>query len=193
MIKTVLVASLAAICAWTGTASETPLAQANLTQPLNIDLTATIAGATATKDGVAIQTTQHIHLTTADVIAALAVALGTAFPTNAQLLLTESSGGTLTVGLKEGTNAAVDVTGFFVFDPSSNYIESVSFRTNMQSLVTKAEALETFGLQNDNSTTALPWHCNVSGVATITYAGIDPSETVTEGGLCLERPSLWLR
>lgn len=185
MKKTATTAILAALCAWTAAASETTLSETNLAQPLNIDLTATIAGAESTIAGVAVQSATHIHLTTADVISALGVSLGATFPTNAQLLLTESTGGALTVAVKGGSNAAVDVTGFFVFEASSNHIESVSFSTNTGTLVTNVQALETFGFQNDSGATALTWHFSVSGVATVTYAGIDSSGTVTEDGFAL--------
>jgi hypothetical protein len=185
MKKAATTVILAALCAWTAAASETTLAQTNLTQPLNINLTAIIAGAESTNDGVVIQSAKHIRLTTGDVISALGASLGTTFPVNAQLLLTESTAGTLTVAVKEGTNAAVDVTGFFVFDVSSNAIESVWFGTNTGILVTNVHALETFGFQNNNGATALPWHFSVSGVATMTYAGIDSSGIVTGDGFAL--------
>ena len=38
--------------------------------------------------------------------------------------------------------------------------------------------------------TALTWHFNVSGVATITYAGINSGGTITEEGFALSAKSL---
>lgn len=186
MKKTAMAAMLAALCAWTATASETTLAETNLTQPLNIDLMATIAGAESTNDGVIVQPAAHIHLTTENVISALGASLGTTFPTNAQLLLTESSAGTLTVAVKEGTNAGVDVSGFFIFDASSNYIKSVWFRTNTGTLTTNIDALETFGLQSLGGATALTWHFMASGIASFRYSGIDSNGIVTQDGFGLK-------
>jgi hypothetical protein len=185
MKKTVTTMILTALWAWTATASETTLEQTNLAQPLNIDLTATIAGAESTTDGVVVQRAQHKRLTTEDVVGALGTSLGAGFSTNAQLLLTLSEAGALTVSVKDGAKAGVDVTGYFVFDPSSNYIESVSFRTNTGTLATNFQAMETFGLQNEDSATALPWHFTVSGLAEATYGKINAGGNVTAKGFAL--------
>jgi hypothetical protein len=142
-------------------------------------LTATIAGVESTTDGVVVQRAQHKRLTTEDVVSALGASLGTSFSTNAQLLLTLSEMGAFTVSVKDEAKAGVDVTGYFVFDPSSNYIESVSFRTNTASLVTNVQAMETFGLQNSGrATTALPWHFIVSGLAEAIYGEVAAGRTV---------------
>jgi hypothetical protein len=132
-----------------------------------------------------VQRAQRKRLTTADVVDALGTSLGASFSTNAQLLLTLSETGALTVSVKDGAKAGVDVTGYFVFDPSSNYIESVSFRTNTGSLVTNFQAMETFGLQNEGSARALPWHFTVAGLAEATYGEIDSGGTVTAKGFAL--------
>jgi len=185
MKKTVTTMILAALCALTSNASETTLEQTNLAQPLNIDLTVTIAGAEPTIDGVLVQRAQHKHLTTEDVVGALGTSLGVSFSTNAQLLLTLSETGALTVSVKDGAKTGVDVTGYFVFDPSSNYIESVSFRTNTGSLATNFQAMETFGLQNEGTATALSWHFTVAGLAEAIYGEIDSGGTMTAKGFAL--------
>jgi hypothetical protein len=148
-------------------------------------LTATIAGVESATDGVVVQPAQHKHLTTEDVVDALSTSLGTSFSNNAQLLLTLSETGALAVSVKDGAKASVDVTGYFVFDPSSNYVQSVSFRTNTGSLVTNFQAIETFGLQNEGSTRALPWHFTVAGLAEANYGEVDSGGTVTAKGFAL--------
>jgi hypothetical protein len=185
MKKTVTTAMLVALCAGTANSSENTSEQANLAQPLKIELTATIAGPESTTDGVVVQRAQHKRLTTADVVDALGTSLDASFSTNAQLLLALSETGALTVSVKDGAKAGVDVTSYFVFDPSSNYIESVSFRTNTGTLATNFQAMETFGLQNEGTATALPWHFTVSGVAEATYGEIDSGGTVTAKGFAL--------
>ena len=185
MKKTVTTIILAALCAWTATASETTLEETKLAQPLNIYLTATIAGVESTTDGVVVQRAQHKHLTTEDVVDALSTSLGTSFSTNAQLLLTLSETGALAVSVKDGAKASVDVTGYFVFDPSSNYVQSVSFRTNTGTLVTNFQAMETFGLQNEGSTRGLPWRFTVAGLAEANYGEIDSSGAVIAEGFAL--------
>jgi hypothetical protein len=185
MKKTVTIMILSVLCACMATASESTLEQTNPAQPLNIDLTATIAGVESATDGVVVQPAQHKHLTTEDVVDALSTSLGTSFSNNAQLLLTLSETGALAVSVKDGAKASVDVTGYFVFDPSSNYVQSVSFRTNTGSLVTNFQAIETFGLQNEGSTRALPWHFTVAGLAEANYGEVDSGGTVTAKGFAL--------
>ena len=185
MKKTVIIMILAALCALNSNASETTLEQTNLDQPLNIDFTVTIGGTASTIDGVMVQSALRKRLTTADVVDALGTSLGANFSTNAQLLLTLSGTGTFTVSVKDGAKAGVDVTGYFVFDPSSNYVQSVSFRTNTGSLVTNFQAIETFGLQNEGSTRALPWHFTVAGLAEANYGEVDSGGTVTAKGFAL--------
>ena len=185
MKKTVIIMILAALCALNSNASETTLEQTNLDQPLNIDFTVTIGGTASTIDGVVVQSALRKRLTTADVVDALGTSLGANFSTNAQLLLTLSGTGTFTVSVKDGAKAGVDVTGYFVFDPSSNYIESVSFRTNTGSLVTNFQAMETFGLQNEVSGRTLPWHFTVAGLTEATYGEIDTGGTPSVKGFAL--------
>jgi hypothetical protein len=47
------------------------------------------------------------------------------------------------------------------------------------------QAMETFGLQNEGTATALPWHFTVSGLAEATYGEIDSGGTVTAKGFAL--------
>ena len=165
-----------------GALSGSPLiAQTNLSQPLNIDLMATYAGTNQTVDSVVTTTAKTVHLTTSNVIAALGTSLGTTFSNDSQLILTLTSSG-ITVTVKEGTNTAADVSGYFGFSASSNTVDSVSFRTNNSTLVTNVLGLETFTLQDVTGTTALPWHFVVSGISSESFAGIDSSGTVTEDG-----------
>jgi hypothetical protein len=111
MKTTVLTMTLAAMCAWAN--AQSAWAQTNLTQPLNINLTATLTGPESTENGVTLQSVTNINLTSEDVIASLGTSLGTTFSSNAQLLLTASATGPLTVAVKDGTATAVDVTGVF--------------------------------------------------------------------------------
>jgi hypothetical protein len=185
MKKTVIIMILAALCGLNSNASETTSQQTNFAQPLNIDFTVTIGGTASTADGVTVPSALRKRLTTADVIDALGTSLGANFSTNAQLLLALSGTGSFIVSVKDGAKAGVNVTGYFVFDPSSNYIESVSYRTNTGSLVTNFQAMETFGLQNGARAGTVPWHFTVAGLTQASYREIETGGTPSVQGFAL--------
>ena len=184
MKKKIIFVALSAISAWA--VSGTALAQTGITQPLNIDLTATIPGTAFTNEGVAVQPAKEIHIFTAMVIDALGKTLKTKFSAKATLLLTVMDPGTHLVTVLDGTGPPVDVSGFFGFDKVSNQVESVSFDRYARAAQTNSLALETFRLQDSGGSTAMPWHFSVSGVSQTRHGGTDSRGNRIEHGFSLK-------
>jgi hypothetical protein len=168
---------LTAFCAWA--VLQTSLAQTNLAEELNIDLTVTIAGAPSSNTAGDLRPVKVIRLDKTDVMAALGASLGTVFSPKAQLSLALTPAGDDLVTVTDGTNMAVDVSGYFSFDTASNRVESVSFSRYAGAVRTNVFALETFGFQNRVDSRPLPWHFSVTGVSETECDGINSEGTAT--------------
>lgn len=157
-------------------AADSTLAQSqtNQTLYLNIDLTAVSQGtATNTQEGV-VTDLQFNRITSRNVIQAIGTALNDTFSERARLvvLAPTNSLDTWTIQIHDGTNAAVDVTGFFGHQPGSPVAGTWTNSRSGQS-GTLSYSIDSFSLQDQAGSPALTEHFNVSGLTTLSSSTID--------------------
>jgi hypothetical protein len=147
-------------------------AQTNAELALNIDLTAVSQGtATTNRDGT-VTDLQYTRITSMGIIQVLGTALTNTFSHRAQLvvLAPTNSLDNWTIQIHDGTNTAVDVTGFFVHQPGSNSVSGAwTNKRTGQSGITDY-SVDTFSLQDQNGFPALTEHFSVSGFTALNSA-----------------------
>lgn len=161
---------LAAGVAQTGLAQSDP----NATLCLNIDLTAVSQGANTTNWGATVEGLQYTKITSRSIIQTLGAALNDTFSRRAKLVVVAPTNflDTWTIQIQDGTNAPVDVTGFFGHQPGSPVTGSWTNRHGTQT-GTVSYSIDTFSLQDQQGYPSLSQHFNVSGLTTLSTSSTE--------------------
>ena len=150
--------------------AQTTFAQTTVTMVLDIDLTAVSQGTASNSDkhdggtsGV-----QFTRITSRGIIQVLGASLGDSFSKCAQLIVTTpaSSPEDWTIQIQDGTNAPVDVTGFFNHQPGSVSVSGTANPKHGNSTVINY-SVDSLNLQDQSGFPALTEHFSVSGFTVI--------------------------
>ncbi len=152
--------------------AQTTFAQTNVTMVLDIDLTAVSQGTTANSgkhdNGGAISDVQFSRITSRGIIQVLGASLGDSFSKRAQLIVIApaDSPENWTIQIQDGTNAPVDVTGFFNHQPGSVSVSGTTNAKHGNSTVINY-SVDSLSLQDQSGFPALTEHFSVSGFTVI--------------------------
>ncbi len=140
--------------------------QTNLVRTITINLSGFEQGSTTTSKNVTTQVAPAVNIGNTDIIAAIGVATGESFSTNAQLVVVTSvSDDSTTMQIRDGANQ-VDVTAFF----GQNYLTSPIEKSTSNSKTGKGSgsyySLDEFFLADPGSYNPLSEHYDVSGMTT---------------------------
>lgn len=174
-IKLAVFAALALACAGKVQAQST-----NVVQNLNIQLFGISQGGTSTFGRTVTTNVNLAQLGNRQIIQALGTATGTSFSQLSRLVVvTPLGGGYTSVQVRDGNNAPVDVTRFFVLEPWSDSINSgVADTRTGRSTSLNYEVLHIALVDSD---VALNLHFNMSGIATVngtSAPNTTPSSTI---------------
>ncbi len=167
--------------------AQTSFAQANEVLVLNINLTAVSQGPVTTNRDGTITDVQFTSITSRGIIKVLGTALGDTFSKRAQLVVVAPTNSLedWTIQIDDGTNATVDVTGFFNHQPGSVSVSGAKTNIkNGKSSVTDY-SVDSLSLQDQTGYPALTEHFSVSGFtviesqAVVKHKGTVVGQTVT--------------
>ena len=133
--------------------AQTSLAQTNEVLVLNIDLTAISQGPVTTNRDGSITDVQFTSITSRGIIKVLGTALGDTFSKRARLVVLAPTNSLedWTIQIDDGTNTAVDVTGFFNHQPGSVSVSGAKTNTkNGKSSVTDF-SVDSFSLMDQTN------------------------------------------
>jgi hypothetical protein len=149
--------------------AQTSFAQSNEVLVLNIDLTAVSQGPVTTNRDGTITDVQFTSITSRSIIKVLGTALGDTFSKRARLVVLAPTNSLedWTIQIDDGTNTAVDVTGFFNHQPGSVAVSGAKANTkNGKSSVTDF-SVDSLSLQDQTNYPALTEHFSVSGFTVV--------------------------
>lgn len=139
-------------------------AQTNEVLSLNIDLTAVSQGPATTNHQGTITDLQCSRITSRSIIQVLGTALGDTFSRRAKLVVVTPTNSleNWTIQIDDGTNAPVDVTGFFGHQPGSVSVSGTKTDRKGNASVTDF-SVDSFSLLDQTNSPALTEHFSVSG------------------------------
>lgn len=144
-------------------------AQTNEQLALNIDLTAVSQGAATTNWDGTVTDLHFTRITSRGIIQVLGTALTNTFSDRARLVVLAPTNAldTWTIQIKDGTNTAVDVTGFFSHKPGTPSVGGAwtNHRTGQSGITDYS--VDSFALQDQTGFPALTEHFSVSGLTTL--------------------------
>jgi hypothetical protein len=140
---------------------------------LNIDLTAVSQGPASVVDGFTTDV-QVTRITTRSVIEVLGTSLGQSFSHRARLVVLAPTNvlDDWTVQIQDGTNAAVDVSGFFVHVTGFPSVGGAWINNHTQQTGLVDYSDDTFMLQDQGGFPTLTQHFSVSGFTVLNSAPV---------------------
>ena len=142
--------------------------QTNLVQTLSIQLFGVSQGAPFTFGGTSGTNINSVRVDTRQVIQALAVATANTFSSTSKLVVVSPvDGGPVSIQVRDGSNAPVDVTAYIGAQELSGSVDgSVTTTRSRRTSVSVSYLISRFTLQDANGQT-LPLHFDVNGFTTI--------------------------
>jgi hypothetical protein len=144
-------------------------AQTNNLLALNIDLTAVSQGAVTTNWGGTVTDLHFSRITSRGIIQELGAALTNTFSGRARLVVVTSTNApdNWTIQIQDGTNAPVDVTGFFGHQPGTPSVGGSWTNSRSGESGTADYSVDSFSLHDKAGSPALTNHFSVSGFTTL--------------------------
>src|SRR5581483_3063090 len=135
----------------------------NVVQTLNIQLFAVTQGSTTTFGNIVTKNVNTVSISTRRVIDALAAATANTFSSTSKLVVVTPLDGEATmVQVRDGTNAPVDVTGFFSIQQLSGSVDNSVSNTRSGRSSDVGYSIQRFVLQDANGD-SLSLHFDVNG------------------------------
>jgi hypothetical protein len=161
-LRMAVLAALAFLCA-----GQVHAQQTNLVQNLNIQLFGYSQGGSSSFKNTTITNVNFVQVNTRQIIQALANATMNSFSSTSKLVVvTPLGGGEISVQVRDGSQAPVDVSSFFVIETLSGSVTASASNTKNGQGTSVSYEIARFALQDDVGGT-LNLHFDVNGVTTL--------------------------